>query len=82
MDQYSDSLLKHLNVEFKSNIGSLYFYDSLSFGTIRVINDFKQLDKIFDGSYQFTRNNKGGGSLSLKFNNDEQLQTILSYFGI
>jgi ParB family chromosome partitioning protein len=42
----------------------------------------KQLDKIFDKSYHFTRNSKGGGSLNLKFNNDEELQTILSYFGI
>jgi formamidopyrimidine-DNA glycosylase len=49
MDQYSDSLLKHLNVEFKTGLGSLWFYDSLSFGTIRIINDSKQLDKILKG---------------------------------
>jgi ParB family chromosome partitioning protein len=40
------------------------------------------LDKIFDNSYQFTRNSKGGGTLQLKFNNDHELQNILSYFGI
>lgn len=42
----------------------------------------KQLDKIFDTSYQFSRNNKGGGSLQLKFNNDEELKNILSFFNI
>ncbi len=42
----------------------------------------KQLDKIFDKSYQFSRNGKGGGSLQLKFNNDKELRSILNYFGI
>lgn len=42
----------------------------------------KQLDKIFNNSCQFYRNNKGGGSLQIKFNNDEELQNIFSIIGI
>jgi len=42
----------------------------------------KQLDKIFNNSCQFYRNNKGGGSLQIKFNNNEELQNIFSIIGI
>ncbi len=42
----------------------------------------KQLDKLFDKSYQFARNSKGGGNINLKFNNNKELQNILSFFGI
>jgi len=42
----------------------------------------KQLDKIFNKSYEFKRNSKGGGKLSLSFNNQTELQHIISFFGI
>ena len=42
----------------------------------------KQLDKIFNKSYEFKRNNKGGGKLSLNFSNETELRHIISFFGI
>jgi ParB family transcriptional regulator, chromosome partitioning protein len=42
----------------------------------------KQLDKIFNKSYSFKRNAKGGGNITLNFNNDTELQHIISFFGI
>ena len=42
----------------------------------------KGLDKIFNRSYQFKRNVKGGGNITLNFSNDSELQHILSFFGI
>jgi endonuclease-8 len=45
MDSYMKSALNHLNVEFKTKEGSIYFYDTLSFGTLKVINDEKELNK-------------------------------------
>lgn len=42
----------------------------------------KNLDKIFNKSYQFKRNSKGGGTLTLNFSNDTELQHIVSFFGI
>lgn len=42
----------------------------------------KQLDKIFNKSYQFKRNSKGGGKLTLNFSNENELQHIISFFGI
>jgi len=42
----------------------------------------KQLDKIFNKSYQFKRNSKGGGKLTLSFSNDTELEHIISFFGI
>lgn len=42
----------------------------------------KNLDKIFNKSYQFKRNSKGGGTLTLNFSNDNELQHIVSFFGI
>ncbi len=42
----------------------------------------KSLDKIFNKSYSFKRNAKGGGSISLNFSNDNELQHIISFFGI
>ncbi|MBI2721422.1 MAG: ParB/RepB/Spo0J family partition protein [Bacteroidetes bacterium] len=42
----------------------------------------KQLDKIFNKSYQFKRDSKGGGKISLNFSNDNELQHIISFFGI
>ncbi|MBL7930736.1 MAG: ParB/RepB/Spo0J family partition protein [Bacteroidia bacterium] len=42
----------------------------------------KGLEKIFNKSYQFKRNSKGGGSITLNFSNEEELQHIVSFFGI
>src|SRR3954463_229076 len=42
----------------------------------------KGLDKIFNKSYNFKRNVKGGGSLVLNFSNEEELQHIVSFFGL
>jgi len=42
----------------------------------------KQLDKIFNKSYSFKRNSKGGGALTLSFSNDTELKHIVSFFGI
>ncbi|MES2681623.1 MAG: ParB/RepB/Spo0J family partition protein [Bacteroidota bacterium] len=42
----------------------------------------KQLDKIFNKSYAFKRNSKGGGALTLTFSNDTELKHIVSFFGI
>ncbi len=42
----------------------------------------KKLEKIFNKSFSYKRNPKGVGSLSLSFNNDEELQHILSFFDI
>jgi ParB family chromosome partitioning protein len=42
----------------------------------------KKLEKIFNNSCTFKRNSKGGGSITLKFSNDKDLQSIISYFGI
>ena len=42
----------------------------------------KELDKIFNKSYSFKRNTKGGGALTLNFSNDTELKHIVSFFGI
>ena len=45
MDSYMKTSLNHLNVEFKTKEGSIYFYDTLSFGTLKIIKDEKELNK-------------------------------------
>lgn len=42
----------------------------------------KHFDKLFNKAYRFTRNAKGGGSLTINFNNEIELRGILSHFGI
>lgn len=42
----------------------------------------KKLEKIFSKSYNFKRNAKGGGILTLNFSNDTELEHILSFFDI
>jgi len=42
----------------------------------------KHLDKLFNKSYKFKRNSKGGGNITLNFSNDTELQNIVSFFGI
>jgi len=45
MDTYIKNSLNHLNVEFKTNKGSLFYYDTLSFGTLKVIKGIDELNK-------------------------------------
>jgi len=45
IDSYMEQSLKHLNVEFKTQNGSVYFYDTLSFGTLKIIDNQNELDK-------------------------------------
>lgn len=45
MDSYMATSLKHLNVEFKTKEGSIFFYDTLSFGTLKVIQNEEELNK-------------------------------------
>ncbi len=42
----------------------------------------KKLEKIFNQSFDFKRNAKGAGSISLNFSNDTELEHILSFFDI
>lgn len=42
----------------------------------------EKMDKIFNKAYSFKRNGKGGGTISLNFSNDTELQHIISFFGI
>jgi formamidopyrimidine-DNA glycosylase len=45
IDEYRDTSLDHLNIEFIFKKGSLYFFDTLSYGTISVSNDIDKLNK-------------------------------------
>lgn len=45
IEKYQLSALKHLNVEFVFENGSLYFYDQLSFGTISIFDNTELLEK-------------------------------------
>jgi len=45
MKEYRARSLNHLNVEFVTKDGSLYFYDVLSFGTLKVIDSKEELNK-------------------------------------
>ena len=45
MDSYTINAIKHRNVEFKTDKGSIYFYDTLSFGTLKVIKGKEELNK-------------------------------------
>ncbi len=45
-------------------------------------NITKALDKLFNKSYSFKRNSKGGGSLNIAFSNDKELQHLLNFFGV
>lgn len=42
----------------------------------------KKLEKLFSKSFDFKRNAKGAGSISLSFSNDTELEHILSFFDI
>ena len=45
IQSYINNSLNHLNVEFITKKGSLYFYDILSFGTIKIIKSDVELNK-------------------------------------
>ena len=42
---YYKTALNNLNVEFVTKNGSMYYFDSLSFGTIKIINNIDNLNK-------------------------------------
>jgi len=42
---YIKNALKHLNVEFRTSKGSLFYYDVLSFGSLKVIEGEEELNK-------------------------------------
>jgi len=44
IQKYHNKAKKHINVQFKTSYGSLYFFDMLSFGTLKVVNK-DELDK-------------------------------------
>ena len=44
MIQYKKTVLNHLNVVFETTKGSVYYYDTLSFGTLKVVNKIKELE--------------------------------------
>jgi formamidopyrimidine-DNA glycosylase len=44
IDNYFKTVLNNLNVEFVFENGSLYYYDQLSFGTIKIYESQKQID--------------------------------------
>jgi endonuclease-8 len=45
MEKYRTRSINHLNVEFVTKDGSLYFHDVLSFGTLKIIDNKNDLDK-------------------------------------
>jgi len=45
LETYLKNAKSHLNVEFKIDKGSLYFYDTLSFGTLKVLKTEEELNK-------------------------------------
>jgi ParB family chromosome partitioning protein len=42
----------------------------------------KTFEKLFSKSYKFTRNSKGGGTLTLSFSNDNELRGIMAAFDL
>ena len=45
IEEYRDTSLDHINIEFTFEKGSLYFFDTLSYGTISISNDKDKLEK-------------------------------------
>jgi len=45
MAKWEQGAIKHRNVEFKTKAGSVYFYDMLSFGTLKVVQTEAELNK-------------------------------------
>jgi formamidopyrimidine-DNA glycosylase len=50
IEKYKKNALNNLNIEFNIDLGSMYFFDIRSYGTIKVVNDpyelYKKLDSI------------------------------------
>jgi len=46
--KYKKSALNNLNIEFITDLGIMYFFDALSYGTIKVVNDPYELCKKLD----------------------------------
>jgi hypothetical protein len=42
--KYLNAALKHINVEFVFSSGILYFYDQLSFGTLKLFKDYEKFE--------------------------------------
>ncbi len=49
IEKYRERALKHLNVAFFFQSGTLYFYDQLSFGTISLFKSTQELEKKLKG---------------------------------
>jgi len=45
LEHWQQGAIKHRNVEFKTKAGSVYFYDMLSFGTLKVVQTEAELNK-------------------------------------
>jgi formamidopyrimidine-DNA glycosylase len=45
MEQYQKTALNHLNIEFNIPCGKIYYYDNLSFGTMKVVDKKNNLNK-------------------------------------
>jgi len=45
INSWINNSLNHLNVEFITKDGSLFYHDTLSFGTLKVINNVEELNK-------------------------------------
>lgn len=45
VNSYMKNALNHLNIEFKTKYGSLFYYDVLSFGTLKVVKGEEELNK-------------------------------------
>jgi len=46
--KYKKNALNHLNVEFVMDVGTIYFFDMLSFGTIKILTSEDELKKKLD----------------------------------
>lgn len=44
-DRYLERAMNHLNVEMKTDVGSAIFYDMLSYGTLKIIDNQMELNK-------------------------------------
>jgi formamidopyrimidine-DNA glycosylase len=48
IEKYKKNALNHLNVEFVMDSGTIYFFDMLSFGTIKILTSEEDLQKKLD----------------------------------
>jgi formamidopyrimidine-DNA glycosylase len=45
VEAYHDKSLEHLNVQFETKKGNLYFFDTLSYGTLKLIQNIQELNE-------------------------------------